>query len=192
MRTPALLLPLLGFISGSMMFSLWLGKLRGRDIRQFGDGNPGAVNAFRAAGPIIGSISLMLDFLKGMVPAGVGFWQFHLAGIPLALLVLTPVLGHAFSPFLRFKGGKALAVTFGVWSGITLWQVPVFLGAMLLITRFVFRLKKDALCVVITMLCLPVFVGIIYRSLPLLVAALGNSGLVILKHRHQCCPGFRC
>jgi glycerol-3-phosphate acyltransferase PlsY len=188
MPAPALLLPLLGFASGSMMFSFWLGKFRHRDIRQFGDGNPGAINAFRAGGPIIGSLGLLLDFLKGMVPVGIGYWWFHLSGFPLALLILSPVLGHVFSPFLRFKGGKALAVTFGVWSGITLWQVPVFLGAALIITRFLIRLKRDAYCVALTMIALPVFVGLTYRSLPLLIAALGNSALVIGKHRHELLP----
>jgi acyl-phosphate glycerol 3-phosphate acyltransferase len=177
--------PLIGFSSGSLMFSLWLGRLRGVDIREVGDGNPGAVNAFRAAGLLIGGLGLLFDFLKGMLPVGIGFWHLHLKGILLVLLILAPVLGHAFSPFLQFRGGKALAVTFGVWSGITLWQVPVFLGAMLLITRFVFRLKKEAICVAITIICLPIFVYLVYRSLPLLFAALGNSAIVCYKHHRE-------
>ncbi|MCX7731683.1 MAG: glycerol-3-phosphate acyltransferase [candidate division WOR-3 bacterium] len=185
MNWTGLLLVPAAFFSGALMFSWWLARLRGRDLRQIGDGNPGAVNAFRAAGPVIGILGLLLDFLKGMIPAGLGFWHFHISGILLFLLILAPVLGHAFSPFLRLRGGKGLAVTFGVWSGITLYQVPVFLGALLILTKFILRLKRDAWCVALTMLCLPVFVGLRYRSLPLFAAALGNAVLVICQHRRE-------
>ncbi len=185
MNWTGLLLVLAGFFSGALMFSFWLARLRGIDIRRTGDGNPGAVNAFRAAGPAIGMLGLIFDFLKGMVPTGLGFWHFHISKALLILLILAPVLGHAFSPFLRLRGGKGLAVTFGVWSGITLYQVPVFLGALLILTKFILRLKRDAWCVAITMLGLPVFVGLYYRSLPLFAAALGNAALVIYQHRRE-------
>ncbi|MEN9979310.1 MAG: glycerol-3-phosphate acyltransferase [candidate division WOR-3 bacterium] len=188
MNWTGLLVVLAGFFSGALMFSFWFARLRGIDIRRTGDGNPGAVNAFRAAGPVIGVLGLLLDFLKGMIPVGAGFWHFHLGGPYLTLLILAPVLGHAFSPFLRLRGGKGLAVTFGVWSGITLYQVPVFLGALLILTRFILRLKRDAWCVAVTMLLLPVFVGLCYRSLPLLAAAVGNSVLVIFQHRRELGP----
>lgn len=187
MNWTGLLLVLAGFFSGALMFSWWLARLRGKDLRQIGDGNPGAVNAFRAAGPVIGSLGLLLDFLKGMIPAGVGFWHLHISGALLTLLILAPVLGHALSPFLRLRGGKGLAVTFGVWSGITLYQVPVFLGSLLILSKFILRLKRDAWCVFLTMACLPIFVGIKYRSLPLVAAALGNSALVIYQHRRELC-----
>ncbi len=178
----ALLLPALGFLSGSLMFSFWLSKLKGKDLRKIGDGNPGAVNAFRATGFWLGSLGLILDFLKGAVPVAIGYWHFHLTGIPLAALIITPVLGHIFSPWLGLRGGKGIATTFGVWSGVTLWQVPCFLGATLIFTRFVLGIRRDSVCVLITLVALIGFVILFYRSLPLTIAAVLNSITVGYRH----------
>jgi len=113
------------------MFALWLGRFAGRDVREFGDGNPGAVNAFRAGGWRIGVPALLLDFLKGAVPVAVAKYALGVAGFWLVPVALAPVAGHAFSPWLRFRGGKAVAVTFGVWCGLTLWEGPTVLGVLL-------------------------------------------------------------
>lgn len=118
---------LFGFFLGSIPFSLLLGKLFARkDIRTVGDGNPGGTNALKAGGPKIGIPAILLDIAKGFLPVylaqmyGVMDWSL----IPVAL---SPVLGHAFSPFLRFRGGKALGATGGAWVGIVgLWAFPVY------------------------------------------------------------------
>lgn len=129
----ALGMSLAGFLSGSVMFSATLVRATGRDIRRFGDGNPGAINAFRAGGWRVGVPALLLDFLKGAVPVSAARWLFGVEGFWLVPVALAPVLGHAFSPFLRGRGGKAIAVTFGSWCGLTLWQGPTVLGAGLLL-----------------------------------------------------------
>jgi glycerol-3-phosphate acyltransferase PlsY len=118
---------LLGFLLGSIPFSLLMGKLVAkRDIRSIGDGNPGGANAIKAGGLKAGIPAILLDIAKGFAPvylaqrAGLADWSL----IPVAL---APVLGHAFSPFLRFRGGKALAATGGVWVAlIGLWAFPVY------------------------------------------------------------------
>jgi len=69
-----MLMAAVGFVSGSLMFSVWLARLAGGDVRRIGDGNPGPVNAFRAVGPIVGSIALLLDFPKGWLPVGTACW----------------------------------------------------------------------------------------------------------------------
>jgi glycerol-3-phosphate acyltransferase PlsY len=184
----SLILPVAGFLCGSLMFSFWLGLLRGRDIRETGDGNPGAVNAFKAAGFGIGSLGLVLDFLKGAVPVTIGYQYFHLSGGWLIVLIIAPVFGHIFSPFLKFKGGKGIATTFGVWTGITLWQVPCLLGAFLIFTRFVLGIRRDEICVLSSLGGMVLFVGLVYRSLPLLAAALANS--IVVAYRHL--PVRRC
>lgn len=106
---------LVGFFLGSLPFSVWLGRLFARkDIRQYGDGNPGSANAWKAGGWQVGLLAALLDVGKGLAPVllaqanGVDGWGM----LPVAL---APVLGHMASPFLRFRGGKALAVTGGVW-----------------------------------------------------------------------------
>ncbi len=120
------------FLLGAMPFSVWMGRLILRtDVRNYGDGNPGAINAWRAGGYKSGLPAILLDYLKGAVPVSLASLRFGFTGWQLAVVALSPVLGHAFSPFLRFRGGKAVAVTFGIWTGLTLWEGPTILGIFL-------------------------------------------------------------
>lgn len=120
------LVALLAFASGSIPWSVWLGRLFLRkDVRHYGDGNPGATNVFRAGGRALFFAALLLDITKAAVPVA---WAFHSLGIggwAMLPIAVAPILGHAFSPFLGFRGGKALAVTLGVWIGLTQWPVPL-------------------------------------------------------------------
>ncbi len=128
-----LVLILIGFLSGSLPFSYWLGKsLHHIDIRSVGDGNPGASNVFLAGSRWVGVLAIILDFSKGFFPvlllaSGIGSHNQLL----FTVFCISPVLGHAFSPFMGCRGGKAIAVTFGIWSGLTLWVVPTTLGILL-------------------------------------------------------------
>jgi glycerol-3-phosphate acyltransferase PlsY len=129
-----------GFLAGALPFSVWVGRLAlGTDIRQYGDGNPGAFNVFRAGGKYWGWLAILLDGLKGAIPAALANFGFGWEGWQLGLAAVAPILGHAFSPFLGWRGGKALAVTFGVWTGLTLWVVPVILGAAFALGMLVLR-----------------------------------------------------
>jgi glycerol-3-phosphate acyltransferase PlsY len=123
---------IVAFICGSLPFSVWIGRWQlGKDIRAYGDGNPGTANVFRAGGGGWGVLVLLLDFLKGAIPVGLAQWQAGLTGWALGVVAAAPILGHAYSPLLGFRGGKALAVSFGSWAGLTLWQAPVVLGLSL-------------------------------------------------------------
>jgi len=183
-----LLLTILGYLSGSLMFSVWLTRLRGEDLRAVGDGNPGAFNAFVAGGPMIGSASLLLDVLKGAVPVAAALHLVGTGGWWLPPVILAPVVGHAFPLFERFRGGKALAVTFGVWTGVTTWEVPCVMGAAMAIGRLVLRLE-DARSAVLGMVVLVLFVAARYRSLPLSAAALLCAAVVIWGHRRELARG---
>jgi glycerol-3-phosphate acyltransferase PlsY len=122
---------LLAFFSGALPFSQWLARLGlAVDLRQVGDGNPGSANVWRVGGAGWGMAAVLLDFFKGAVPVGLAHFIFDAGGWTLAAIALAPVLGHAYSPFLKGRGGKALAVTFGVWAGLTLWVVPLALGLL--------------------------------------------------------------
>jgi glycerol-3-phosphate acyltransferase PlsY len=118
---------LAGFIMGSIPFSLLLGKLFvKKDIRTFGDGNPGGTNALKAGGLKIGIPAILLDIGKGFLPVYLA-QKYSVSGWELVPVCLAPILGHAFSPFLRFRGGKALGATGGAWVGlIGLWAFPVY------------------------------------------------------------------
>ena len=118
---------LTSFLLGSIPFSLLMGKLLAKkDIRTVGDGNPGGTNAIKAGGLKAGITAILLDIGKGFMPVFLA-QKYGLTGWSFIPVCLAPILGHAFSPFLSFRGGKALGPTAGVWLAfIGLWAFPVY------------------------------------------------------------------
>ena len=117
---------LFAFFCGSLPFSVWAGKfLLNRDVRQIGDGNPGAVNVFKTGNKLVGLFVLILDISKAAAPVGLAYFTWNMRGPAMYLTAVAPILGHVFSPFLGFKGGKGIATALGVWIGLTLWKVPL-------------------------------------------------------------------
>jgi len=167
-----------------MPFSFWLGRLFLRtDVRRYGDGNPGATNAWRAGGWRVGLAALLLDYLKGVVPVGLAHFVFQVSGWALVPVALAPVLGHAFSPFLRFHGGKAVAATFGIWTGLTLGEIPTLLGLSLV--SFLAVQTADAWSVILGMIVTLVHL-LLRRSPPFMLALwAGNVLVLVWKHRHS-------
>jgi glycerol-3-phosphate acyltransferase PlsY len=70
-------------------------------------------------------IVLILDVAKAATPVGLSYYNLGIRGIPMYLIAIAPVLGHAFSPFLGFRGGKAIATSLGVWIGLTIWKASL-------------------------------------------------------------------
>ena len=127
------------FICGALPFSVWLGKIfLGLDVRQFGDGNPGATNVYKAGNKMVGLMTLILDVSKAAAPVGYSYYNLNIRGISMFLIAIAPICGHVFSPFLGFRGGKALATALGVWIGLTIWRVslPAALSALMGIALF--------------------------------------------------------
>lgn len=134
------LCPLLAFLLGSIPFGLMIAKAKGIDIRAHGSGNIGATNVLRVVGKFFGIACLLLDALKGFVPVVIAMNlvritgrdpQFHLAYLDSLYLMLpaaeqlkgqmihvftalAAVLGHNYSPWIGFKGGKGIATSAGV------------------------------------------------------------------------------
>ncbi len=134
-----LLTTVLPFLFGSIPFGYVVGKLKGVDVRQHGSGNIGATNVSRVLGKKYGALVLLLDALKGVLPVLI----VKLAGLPEEYQVLSglfAVLGHCFSPFLKFRGGKGVATGLGAFivisPKITLLAFFVFL-AVFILTRYV-------------------------------------------------------
>ena len=126
---------LFAFLCGSIPFALLLGRLFARqDIRSVGDGNPGGTNALKAGGLKVGIPAILLEIGKGFLPVWLA-QRYGIHGWSLIPVALAPVLGHVFSPFLKFHGGKALGATGGVWVAlIGLWAFPVYASLALTLT----------------------------------------------------------
>lgn len=122
----SIVMVLIAFLSGSFPFSVWLGKLLLRvDVRRYGDGNPGAANVFNSGSKAVGLLALILDISKAAAPVGLSYYNLGIRGIPMYLIAIAPILGHVFSPFLGFRGGKAIAASLGVWIGLTIWKASL-------------------------------------------------------------------
>lgn len=187
-----------------MPVSVLIGKVvLGKDIRNYGDGNPGGTNVARAGGKFWGGIAILGDGLKAGIPVWLAYWWLGVSGFWLAPIALAPVLGHAYSPFLGFRGGKAIASTAGVWLGLISWEAPLVLGLMLLLGYFL--VDVDGWTIVVMMIGLGLY--LIMRneifSTPYLFFAsttpvffviwLGQFLLLVWKHRHDLHrrPGLR-
>lgn len=186
------------FLSGSLMFSYWLGLMARHNLKQVGDGNPGALNLWKAAGYQIGLAGIILDFLKGYLVLvwilGFNLENARVQGYAFIPVALAPIVGHAFSPFLKGKGGKAIAVTFGVWSALTRFEASIALAIILAVSLAVAKLSTrgkpisssaDGLQVVVGMLLLGVYLYISGYVEAILWVWLGNVGLIAYKHRKE-------
>lgn len=156
-----------GFLAGSIPFGLIIARAKGIDLRSVGSGNIGATNAWRALGWKWGLAVMLLDMLKGLLPVLLWFywckhyafetrirpqfssyeaaqaWSAHLDWqlqlLPMAI-GLAAILGHTFTPWLKFKGGKGVATGAGVLIALFGWwsliPLAVF-GIMLWLSRIV-------------------------------------------------------
>lgn len=175
---------LLGFVLGSIPFSYWLGRfILGIDIRDYGDHNPGAGNAWRAGGWQLGLPAGLLDYSKGALPVGIAHYGLGMSGWELLPVGIAPVLGHAFSPFLLFRGGKSVAATFGIWTGLTGLGGPLAFGFGSLIFWVV--QDGDGLTMVMGMFGLAAFLILGSVHVALLLVWVINMLVITWKHRRD-------
>lgn len=111
-----ILFSILTYLYGSVPFGYWLAlKLKKVNVRNIGSGNIGATNITRILGLKFGFISFLFDFSKGFLPYLIGSYVFPSMPKDILLLICSlGIIGHDFSPFLAFKGGKGIGTTFGV------------------------------------------------------------------------------
>jgi len=111
-----ILFAILTYLYGSIPFGYWLAlKLKKINVRTIGSGNIGATNITRILGLKFGFVSFLFDFSKGFLPFLIGTYLFPNMSKDVLLLVCSlGIVGHDFSPFLSFKGGKGIGTTFGL------------------------------------------------------------------------------
>ena len=117
---------LAGYLIGSIPFAVLLARIGGGfDVVRQGTGNPGATNVFKHVGRVTGAAVGLLDYFKALVPAVVAGSLLGFAPWEAALVGVAAVLGHDFSVFMRFSGGKGGASTLGVFSYL---DFPALIG----------------------------------------------------------------
>jgi glycerol-3-phosphate acyltransferase PlsY len=174
------LLVVAGYLAGSLPFGYWLVRaFRGVDIRTVGSGNIGATNVWRTFGPRFGIAVMLLDTLKGFVPALVAsLWVGSLWGV---IAGAAAMLGHSRPLFLRFeRGGKMVATCGGAFLGVA----PVVGGVGLVVWLLVFAACRYASAASIAgAISLPVAALVLGEPWPVVVFAVAAAAGVLFLHR---------
>lgn len=176
----ALLLPL-SYLLGSIPTGYLVARLRGIDIRRRGSGNIGSTNVLRTLGRGAAGVTLLGDVAKGWAGVWLG-WSVGPDPLWPALAAVLVVVGHCWSPFLGFRGGKGVATGFGAALGLAPWAtLPAALvwGVLLLSWRYVSLASLSAA------VCLPLGVLLLGYPLPAVGAGGAIALLVIARHREN-------
>ena len=176
-----ILLSLAAYLLGAVPFGLLVAKSRGVDIRTQGSGNIGATNVLRVIGKGWGVFTLVLDALKGFIPA---FYFPRLAGLDSdwgVLFGIVAILGHSFPIYLKFKGGKGVATSAGMLLGVAPFAILVGFICWVLCMVF-FRIVS--LSSIVAAIAVAVAVWVLDpKALTVNVALTILAGLVIWLHR---------
>lgn len=182
MMADYLLAAVLAYLVGSIPSGLILGKIFWHtDLRMHGSRNIGATNAWRTLGKGAGIAVFFADSLKGQ--AGV-FLGLSLVGTPLAAIIggLCAIIGHSFSVFLRFRGGKGVATSLGVLTmlmgNVTLIVFVVWLG-IVYTTRYV------SLGSIVGGFLTPILAAFFAYPMEYIFFSMAAATLVILRHREN-------
>ncbi len=189
---PVIIGTLLAYILGSIPSAVWFGKaMYGIDVREHGSGNPGATNTFRVLGKRAGIIVMLGDIIKGMLATSVAVLLLRLNFIEEQNLVtyklvfgVVAVVGHIFSIFLQFKGGKGVATLLGMMIAIH-YEVALLCIAVFLITLLVS--KYVSLASIISALAFPTFLLFVprFQSTEPLLIIFGFFLFVVIVWTHN-------
>ena len=184
-----ILLMVISYILGSVPNALWIGKVfKGIDIREHGSRNTGSTNAARVLGAKLGILTLILDVSKGLVPTliaillRVDFFQnlTKILNFDYVLVGICAILGHVFSMFMNFKGGKAVATTLGVF----LILVPKAILFAAIVFFVVFAISRYvSLSSVLAAISLPIFIYFLYQQTIYVILGILIAILIVVKHR---------
>lgn len=169
------------YLAGSIPTGFLITKiLKKTDIRKQGSGNPGATNVFRVAGPLAGAVTLAIDMLKGYAPTMFAINYFGQEKLALWIVIgLAALIGHMWTIFLGFRGGKGVATGAGVF--IALLPLPTLLAIAVFVVVFAFTRYISASSI-LSAVSLPAFAWL-FKNPPMLCYFASAIGLlVIIKH----------
>lgn len=168
------------YMLGSVPTGFWLGlRIRGIDIREHGSRNIGATNTMRVLGKGLGAIALAADIGKGLIAvlaiARLSAWEYA----PLACGVAA-ILGHTFSLFLRFRGGKGVATSAGVFLALTPIPMAIAIASFLFVVAMTRMVSAGSISAAVA---LGVAVNLIPHDVTLRVLATAVAVVVVVRHR---------
>jgi len=174
---------LISFVSASVPWSLILGYIfSNKDIRTVGDKNPGGTNTLKLSGIKVGLMAIFLDISKSFFP--VYFSLFYgFVGYELILICLAAISGSIFSPFLKFNGGKSLAVSCGIWLAISSGIIGPLICLMMAFSHSV--QKTHIWTILFGWLGILIWVLIFSFELEYVIIFFINFILVMYKHRKE-------
>ena len=171
------------FLLGSVPFGVILARRRGVDIQQEGSGNIGATNVARTLGKKLGALVLLLDAVKGAAPtAGAGWLAAQGAIDPWAVAGagLLAVVGHCYTPWLRFQGGKGVATALGVF----LMFDPIATGVSVGVFAVAYAaVRKASLGSLLGALLMPLTLWWREAEAPALALSAATVALILWRHR---------
>lgn len=163
-----LLLAIGSYLLGNVNFAILISKLMKKDIREQGSGNPGTMNMLRNFGIKIGLLTLILDALKGFLPTLAGKLLFAGMEAPNGFIWsdltaflggLFAVIGHIFPVFLKFKGGKGVATTIGIFICM---QPVTAIALFLLMLIYIYKFEYGSVGSMLFVTCLSIIELIYY------------------------------
>ena len=183
---------LLAYLLGAVPFGYVIGKIKKVNIRESGSGNSGATNALRTMGRTAGAAVLFLDLLKGtlavIIAGKICFYQGAARGgsAYIYLAGMAVVIGHIYTPFLGFKGGKGVATTLGVLIGLCFW-IPEAGKVLILLFSFwlcvVATSKYVSLGSILAAAALPACFWIFIKTPASVFFGVITGGLIVLRHK---------
>ncbi|NTV52909.1 MAG: glycerol-3-phosphate 1-O-acyltransferase PlsY [Candidatus Firestonebacteria bacterium] len=185
-QTLGVVLAIVGsYILGSIPTGYWYGRLRGIDIRKQGSGNLGATNVLRVLGKTAGVLVLSVDVAKGFLAVALLPHLTPFPGLDYVRVAcgLAAVLGHTYTLFLQFKGGKGVATTYGVL--LALAPVSTILVFLAFVAVVAFS-KYVSLGSLVSAVLFPIFIWLLGESgqgFSILFLALVVGTAVVAKHR---------
>lgn len=175
------LVAFISYLIGCITAGYLIGKLMFRqDIRNVGSGNPGTTNAFRTMGAKAGSLTLVIDLLKGFIAVWFGALIDPVLGAYVAAVFV--VLGHNFPFHLQFKGGKGVATSAGVLLFFSPLLILLLIGFFLLI---VIMTKKVSLGSVLAAIVAPFTTWFMTKDPYLLGVVILLVALLLVRHKEN-------
>ncbi|HAV12070.1 MAG TPA: acyl-phosphate glycerol 3-phosphate acyltransferase [Opitutae bacterium] len=178
-----ILVSVVGYFIGAISFAVLIAKSKGVDIFKEGSGNPGATNVKRVLGSKCGNTVFALDALKGLVAAGWPRLVFEGdLGLKLAVLgLIAAIIGHSFSIFLKFRGGKGVASTIG--GLVAIMPLVLLIGLLVWVICF-YSTKIVALASILFGATLPIAGFLLFdTSDPRFILGLVLGALIVVRHR---------